>query len=432
MSTLYIRLPSKAAADAAEHWMTLPCPFALATPGDVIEREGIAPLSELAGAVAAAHRVVLVLAASDVTLLRVKAPPLSSAKLKLALPNLVEDQLMSDPDECVVVPGNLADGLRTAAVVQRGWLDILSKSFTNFGARSLVAVPAQLCLPHREGSATAAIAEQGIDIDLALRMSEQDGLGLPIMPESADTAVQEVLATLRTMAPNMPITLYVPQARVIGYQQAAGGADIDGEPTLEPAVEQRISVFADNWSHWLAGAGKSSLNLMSGLGAGSGPQVNWRQWRWAIGLAVAILLINALGLNIDWWRMKREASSLRTAMIQTFRSTYPKETVILDPLAQMHRKIDEAQRNSGQAAPDDFAQLAANFAEVLASEADKGPGQGGAASVIASIEYHERSLLVHVKADSKVSMDKVKVALAARNLSLNSPSNGVWQIGSAK
>lgn len=428
MSTLYIRLPSKAAADAAEHWLALPCPFALATPGDIVEREGIAPLSELAAEVASAHRVVLVLAASDVTLLRVKTPPLSAARLKLALPNLVEDQLMTDPDECVVVPGNLADGLRTAAVVQRGWLDILCKSFTSFGARSLVAVPAQLCLPHREGNVTAAIAEHGVDIDLTLRLSEQDGIGLPIMPESVDTAPQEVLAALQTLAPGLPITLYVPQARVPGYQHAFGAGSVAGEP----AVEAGVAVFADNWSHWIAGAGKSTLNLLSGLGAGSGPQVNWRRWRWAMGLAAMIVAVNAIGLNIDWWRMKREATGLRTAMIQTFKSAFPKETVILDPIAQMHKKIDEAQRNAGRAAPDDFGQLAANFAEAVAPELQGGKGPGGAASVIASIEYHERSLLVHVKPDSKLSMDKVKVALAARNLSLTSPSNGVWQIRSAK
>ena len=127
MSTLYIRLPSKAAAEASEHWTALPCPFALTSSTNAIEREGVAPLSDMASAVATAQRVVLIVAASDVTLLRVKTPPLSAAKLKLALPNLVEDQLMVDPDECVVVPGNFIDGLRTAAVMQRGWLEILSK-----------------------------------------------------------------------------------------------------------------------------------------------------------------------------------------------------------------------------------------------------------------------------------------------------------------
>jgi general secretion pathway protein L len=424
LSILYIRLPSKAAADAAEHWLALPCPFALATQGDVVEREGVAPLSELAGVVAAAQRVVLLLAASDVSLLRVKTPPLSAAKLKLALPNLIEDQLMTDPADCVVVAGNLVDGLRTAAVVQRGWLDILSKTFTSFGARSLVAVPAQLCLPYRTDNVSAAITEQGVDIDITLRISEQNGIGLPIMPESPQTAAAEVLAALRTIVPAMPITLYVPQARVVDYQEMLNVGN--------PAAVQGISVFADNWPCWIGGARETPVNLISGLGAGSGPQVNWRQWRWPIALAASMLLINAIGLNIDWLRMKREASALRAGMIQTYKATYPKETVILDAVAQMHKKIAEAERDAGQAAPDDFAQIAGYFAEALATEIRDSKGRKTGTSVIASLEYHERGLLVHVKPDSQISMDKIKIVLAARNLTLTSPSNGVWQIRSAK
>jgi general secretion pathway protein L len=439
LSTLYIRLPSKAAADGAEHWLALPCPFALASHGNVIEREGVAPLSELAGAVAAAQQVVLLLAAGDVSLLRVKTPPLSAAKLRLALPNLVEDQLAADLSECIVVAGALADGLRTAAVVQRGWLDILSKTFTAFGARSLVAVPSQLCLPVQADNVTAAVTGHGVDIDVALRMSEQNGIGVALMsdsPDSPQSAATEVLRTLRAIVPAMPIALYVPQERVADYQEALSAGDAESG--------QDINVLADHWSRWIGGAGSVSLNLMSGLGASSGPQVNWKPWRWSMALFASILVINALGLNIEWWRMKREAFALRAAMIQTYKATYPKETVILDAVAQMHQKIAAATRDAGQVEPDDFSQMAANFAEVLGAEikeakgrkrddkaGDKADEKAGAA-VIDSLEYHERGLLVHLKPDSRISMNNMKIALAARNLALTSPSNGVWQIRSAK
>ena len=118
-------MPSKAVADNAAHWITLPCPYALVAGGDSVEREGSAPLSELAGLIAAAQRIVVLLAASDVTLLHLKLPPLSANRLRIALPNLIEDQLISDPAECVVVAGGSQGDLRTVAVVQRGWLQIL-------------------------------------------------------------------------------------------------------------------------------------------------------------------------------------------------------------------------------------------------------------------------------------------------------------------
>ena len=102
MNTLYIRLPSKAAAENAPDWLAMPCPFALGTHGKLpnsvtIGRQGVAALQELSGTIGAAQRVVLLLAASDVSLLQVQIPPLSAARLKAALPNLVEDQLIGDP-----------------------------------------------------------------------------------------------------------------------------------------------------------------------------------------------------------------------------------------------------------------------------------------------------------------------------------------------
>ena len=254
MSTLYIRLPSKAAADNAPHWIALPCPYALVSHGDAIEREGVGALSELSDAVAKAQRVVLLLAASDVSLLRIKVPPISGARLKAALPNLVEDQLVSDPADCIVVAGPSADGLRTVAVINRAWFEILTQTMVTFGARQITALPAQLCLPHHAGSVAAAAIEQGSDIDLALRMTELDGIGLPIMPEHAESAPHDVVQTLCTLVPELPITLYVAQASVPAYQEAINTA---------LALDQRITLFADNWSRWITGAAHVGIDLMA-------------------------------------------------------------------------------------------------------------------------------------------------------------------------
>ncbi|HSM97408.1 MAG TPA: type II secretion system protein GspL, partial [Gallionella sp.] len=118
MSTLYIRLASQAAAGSTPHWPALACPFALVSDGSLshgkaIERQGTAQLPELSGTIAKAQRVVLLLAASDVSVLRLPVPPLSTARLKAALPNLVEEKLLCDPADCVIVASSLSDGLRT-------------------------------------------------------------------------------------------------------------------------------------------------------------------------------------------------------------------------------------------------------------------------------------------------------------------------------
>ena len=427
MSTLYIRLPSKAAADCASNWLALACPFALAS-GSAIERQGTASLSDLSDTVAKSQRVMLLLAANDVTLLRMKVPPLSSARLKAALPNLVEDQLITDPSECVVVAGNLSEGLRTIAVAQRAWLDIVVKAFIAFGARHIAALPAQLCLPYQPqsgqpDSVIVNINEQGTNIDITLRLSEQDGIGLAINIEQNGSAAHEAIQTLCAVVPEAPVTLYVSQSSLLAYQEVVNDAI---------ALSKRISVSADNWSRWIAGANGMTLDLMAGSSIGTGPKLDWRAWRWALALAAAVLVINSTALNIDWWRMKSETNSLRANMIQIYKSAYPKEPVIIDPIAQMQQKIAIARHNSGLPAPDDFTAISAAFGEAWSNVV----AAAGKTTAIAALDYHEHSLFVRLKPGGESPTQQMKAALAKYELALElAPEQSgavVWQIRSGK
>ncbi|MDO8263750.1 MAG: type II secretion system protein GspL [Gallionella sp.] len=436
MSTLYIRLPSKAAAGNAPHWPGLPCPFALVSHDASIVRQGVMPLPDLSGTIAKVQRVVLLLAAGDVTLLRVKVPPLSPARLKAALPNLVEDQLIADLSDCVVVAGGLADGLRTAAVAQRAWLDTLARTLIALGAHQIAALPAQLCLPYQSdqpgqpGSVIVAVNEHSNAIDMTFRLSEHDGIGLAISTDPNEPAAREAIQALCAVVPEAPISLYVPQSGLHAYQKAVND---NGAPN------KRISVLADNWSLWISGANGTAPDLMAGPGAGAGPRLDLRAWRWPLALAAAVMAINVAALNIDWWRMKAEANSLRAAMTQIYKSAFPKETVIIDPVAQMRRKIAAARHDAGLAAADDFTAITATFGEAWASVATA----TGKTPDIAALEYRERSLLVRLKPftgsvnmrNDEALTQQMKAALAERNLSLDQEPSGsaaVWKIRSAK
>ena len=366
--------------------------------------------------------MVLLLAASDVNLLRLPVPPLSAARLKTALPNLVEEKLLCDPADCVIVASGLSDGLRTIAVVQRNWLDRLARTFTALGARRIEALPAQLCLSGQPGMVSAAIHQRDSDIDLTLRLSEQDGIGLAINAEP-DVAAHEVIQALCALVPAAPVTVYVPQAAMPAYQAAL--AEI-------PAHKERISFVADTWARWIADARVTTLDLMAGLGAGTGPRLDWRPWRWPLALAVAVLVTNAGALNIDWWRMKSETNTLRAAMTQIYKSAYPRESVIIDPLAQMQQKLAIAKHDSGLAAPDDFTAITAAFGEAWASVA----AAAGKTTAIAALEYHQRSLFVRLKQGGEAPTQQMQAALAKRDLALAlAPGQSgavVWQIRSAK
>lgn len=452
MNTLYIRPPSQAAAGTEPQWSALPCAYALVadskgTQGKgsgaiSIERQGVMPLPGLSGAIAGADRVVLLLAAADVALLRVKVPPLSHARLKSALPNLVEDQLIGDPSGCVIAAGGARDGLRTVAAVQRTWLEHLAKTLIALGARRIAALPAQQCLayqpvqsvqsgqtgqPEQPGQPriAAAIDIQESGIDITLRLSEHDGIGLTVAPvpgrgEAGEpTPAHEAIRALRAVVPGAPIALYVPQAEIPAYQQAI-------DDTAAP-----ISVLADNWTHWITGARSAAPDLMAGLGAAALPGQDWRAWRWPLILAAATLLINIAALNFDWWRKKTEADALRAAMLQVYKAAYPKETVIIDPVAQMRQKIAAAKRDAGLPSPDDFVALTAAFGEASALAM---PGR--AATAIAALEYRERGLIVQLKPNIEAPTRQLTTLLAERGLTLDlMPAQNaavVWQIRSSK
>jgi general secretion pathway protein L len=134
--------------------------------------------------------------------------------------------------------------------------------------------------------------------------------------------------------------------------------------------------------------------------------------------------VNLIGLNVEWLRLRREAETVRQSMTQTFRSVYPNQTAILDPVAQMRQNIARARASTGEVAPSEFTYMAAAFGEAMRSL----PRQPG----IASIEYRERALSVKVKPETVDPglTGQLRTALAARNMSLDEAAPGSWVIRS--
>ena len=410
------------------------CPFALISPSGVIEREGISPLSELSDTTAQIKSIALLLAASDVTLLRIQTPPLSPAKLKAALPNLVEEQLLCDPSDCVIVAGKLNEGKHTIALVQRSWLDLLAKTFIFFGARNIAALPAQSCLssaaklPAQADVVTIAINQHDICVDLTLRLTEHEGIGLTIMqtPEQIDryepdeAMAREVIQALSSVVPTAPIKMYIHQHSIDAYQTLLAHT---------PTLQERITVSTDNWTHWMAGFQNNALNLMAGMATSNRPKLDWFSWRWPMVLSAVILIINISALNIEWWHMKSEADSMRSAMMHIYKSAFPKETVIVDPLAQMQQKIAIAEHGSGMAA--DFSIITATFGKVWSNvTAELAPHPA-----IASLEFRDHSLFISLKSatsqpsqfdfsqNDEALAEQMKVELTKRNLTLEPVTN---------
>ncbi|MYN26907.1 type II secretion system protein GspL [Duganella levis] len=402
MTTLIIRYPAKASVDSGA---AQTCAFALVGDGGNLLQQGAAPLGNLGDMVAAARRVTLLLAASDTALLRMKTPPLSGAKLKAALPALVEEQVLGDPADCVLAATAADDeGMRTIAVVQRAWLEVLVKALLAQGAQAVSVMPSQLCLPFQPGAVSAALVPGDAGFDLVMRQSQFEGLGmtLPAQPQAA-------LQTLRVLAGEQPVTLYVSAAQ--RAQLAPLAAEIP-----------HLTLEEDHWAHWVAGARSAGLDLAPALGNNGASARAWQRWRWPVRIAVLAVLINVVGVNIEWMRLKGEAKAVSQSMTQTFKSVYPKEPLVAAPLEQMQRNIRLAKASSGEAGGDEFVTLSAAFGEAMNVLPRK--------DIIASLEYKDHALLIKVKPNTVdgTAVQQLRAALAGRKLDMQEPVPGAWKI----
>lgn len=397
MTTLYIRHPARAEGEGAA------CRFAAVSDAGTIEQQGEGALRNLTDLVAASRRVVLLLAGADVNLITVQAPPLAGNKLRAALPGLVEEHILGDPLDCVLVAGPQGgDGTRPVAVVQRDWLEPLVRTLLAQGARAVVALPSQLCLPLQPGGVSAAIG----GAELLLRQSQYSGLGLALDANPA-TALQ----TARALAGDAPLTLYVPREQLGEYQALLAEA---GPGT---------GLEADDWAHWINGTKSTTFDLVPGLGAAGARQRDWRRWRVPIALAFLAVVVNLAGLNIEWLRLRGESTAVRQQMEQTYRSVYPNEPVS-DPVAQMRMHIQRAQAGSGQIGPDEFLYLAGALGDAT-RELPRPPG-------ITSMEYKERSLRVRVQPETvdPATLRQLQASLSARKLSLEETAPANWTVRS--
>ncbi len=421
-STLYILLPSKSVASALPDWATLARPFALVADDGAIVQQGQQTLTELKSLVANVRQVSLLLAASDVSLMLVKVPPMSAAKLKMALPNLLEDQLLSDPSDLILHSTLMGDSQCMIAAVDRSWMESLHDHMQMLQAKKLTAYVISMTMRSAPDMTSVLITPESEVVELAFCPAGQLGFGLTLpnsaTPDSPADTAREVLQSLDIFSAGANMTVLLPADQLPVYRQVA--------EMLAPGIasETKIEFQAIDWPARLAGLDSASVDLMSSVSHANQSSFDWARWRWPLVLAGAVLLVNLAGINIQWLSMKREARALGDAVTQAYRASFPKDTVILDPMAQMQQKINLSRKMAGQSTPEDFLVLAAQFGQTWDALF---AGKQGAAAV-SSMEYRERSLFVKIKASGLLPVEQLKKSLQEHSLELVSSTDGVLQV----
>lgn len=427
--TLYLRLPARtgpsnatdatnaihvgdpAGTQGTSAIQTIPLALALAMRGRPL-RTATASLSELAPQVTQVSQVVLLLAASDVTLLRIAVPPLSATRLRAALPSLIEEFVIGDTAECAIAAGAEADGQRLIAVCDRAWLKNWIDALRQSGARRIHVLPISLCLPSPNSHLSAALFQYAHRYELALRLSDHEGIGLAVDVDDEIQLPNAVARLIVTLAGNHPVSLSLPAAQVALF-----------EKWIDVEQLSQITLTEQQWSDWIAASAKVSVDLISAFEGNQRAAFPWREWRWPIALAAAASLVNIAAINADWWRLRSEGQQLRDEITDIYRRSFPNETVVLDPLAQIKQKIAASRQASGQLNTSDFVVLAAALGEVWREA-------GNDLRAIDALDYRDGMLTIKLKKAAQVSLAAMRSPLATRELQLTpSPTDPLlWQV----
>lgn len=454
MSTLIVLLPPREPAVPLQEWQWPELPFMLVDKGGHTQRAGRAALTLLPRAAA----TVLVVAARDVLLLAATMPPLKGPKLRQALPNIVEDQLIQDPQGChiAVDPAPLPDGRRVLAVVDRAWFRTICDAFTAAGHRHLSAVPATRCLPSPLVATTAAAdPAPGAEAEAVAA----DGDAAPPARPAAVAAVLGVAASVEPIlveagaqpgpsgAPRLELAIArgalgegfaAPAQRAAGTLAAlAGGAPVELYELGEPGAEPRLaSVKGADAEARLPGAAPLPFETFARRATAerfdlcqfefeSQPwrfdRATLKRLRLPVAIAAATLGVAVIGMNLHWWKLSRERDALSAQITETLLSAFPKTTTVLDPPAQMQRQLDQLRLAAGELSPNDFLALASGLSRSMGTLPLNG---------IASLDYHDRRLDVGFKPAVKVDPDFTQ-RLARNGLAGEvDSSTGKWTIRS--
>ncbi len=349
MTTLVVLVPPRPNTGSPADWRLPSLPFVLFDARDRRLHSAVAGVADLP----AAETLVLVLAPADVALLRVRVPAISRARLRLALPNLVEEQLVQDANRChFAIDGEQqADGTQFLAVVDRAWFRFVLDSFAARPTRRVRAVALSLLIDEPAAGEVAALL---IDDPLALGGQDREAPQLILRDAEQCSAMRVTGGAVDTLIEHYARARTVRRARLVVTATDKTSSSADW-PTL-------------TWDGVAATALGAAFDLCQFEFAArrwQGVRENLRRWRAPLALLAACLVVSIIGLNLQWLLLARENAALRAKSEDLLREAFPKTTVVEDAPLQLTRGLQALRAGSGELAENDFLALGTRLADAL-------------------------------------------------------------------
>jgi general secretion pathway protein L len=274
-------------------------------------------------------RVTALVPGTECLLSQVQIPGRNRQKLLRAVPFALEEQLSDEVENLHFAMGKaMADGAWPVVVIRRQYMQGLLDAVAEAGLDVQQVVSELQAIPLAENEITVLL-----DGEIALVRSgpfsgyvaDSENLGLLLAAEPHDEeAPLPVLRLLLREHSQLPNTdAFAAETQV---QQFAG----------DPLI-----IFS-------SGVDANAVNLLQGAFSRSGEWLRILQpWRSTAALLLVGLLVSAMVMGIDYFRLSRESDQLRAEIEDTFRKAMPGDTRIVNPRVQLQQQLEAVQRGLG-------------------------------------------------------------------------------------
>ena len=356
-----------------------------------------------------AQRLDLVFDAGDVFECTVAAPKLSEAKLRLALPNLVEDRLLADPTQCHIAylpPARGADrAALPVAAIDRGLLTLLLDVLSGAGERPRAAYSAIHLLPLPSAEALPVFAARG---RLTVRTGPHEGVACDLDDSGEPPAALRL--ALRSSR-SQRLRAFGPQAqRLLAMSPALGvPVEVAPQPLDAAASEQAINLLQGSFAR-------------GGVIESSRRRASWRTLKAPLVWAAVAAAVFIAGMNGYWLKLNAEAADLRNRMATAFRGAFA-DAEMVDPILQTQRELARLRARAGQSSPDDFTALNAQAALLLAT---------APVGIVAAIEYRDGTLRLKFKSPPDAALqNQLRAQAVQQGLQVRFDPDGSARVAAA-
>jgi general secretion pathway protein L len=324
----------------------------------------------------------------DTLLTQGKLPTRSARKIAQALPYVLEDQLLGDPEELRFAYERQHDGTLALAITARERLQVWLESLRAVGMQPVYMCPATLALPLDVDDWSAAF----VDGWLWVRTGPYSGFACTASSTAPPGMLVAALAEARAKQ--------VLPARLTVFN-APDDFDASGwESSLSvPAVRAANSLWEQ------PAAALPSLNLLQGeLAPGRGLRMRLGPLLPAAVLLAVWLMGTSTSTLWEWWHLRQSQRLYTQAMVSLFHQTFPDIKAVLDPARQMQRNLETLQAQSGAVQRNDLLPLLASTAAALHTNQTLH---------VRSLKYAETKLTVDLQVPDFEALETAKNALNA-------------------